>query len=64
MVQILRTSPIAVFRVFDRDGRAIGEVVQPESAPVVGWGARTVLLVRGKQGEDKPRPVGKVLLSA
>jgi hypothetical protein len=49
MVQILRRGSVAVFRVFDQDGRAIGEVVQPKSAPVVGLGARTVLLVRGEE---------------
>lgn len=64
MVQILRMRPIAVFRVFDRNGRAIGEVVQPRSAPVVGRGAGTVLLVRGKQGEDQSAPRSKALLSA
>jgi hypothetical protein len=48
MVQILSRKPVTVFRVFDRDGRAIGQVVQPRSAPVVGVGARTVLLVRGE----------------
>jgi hypothetical protein len=46
MVQILRRGPVAVFRIFDGDGRAIGEVVQPKSPRVVGRGASTVLLVR------------------
>ena len=46
MVQILRRGPVAVFRVFDGDGRAIGEVVEPKSLRVVGRGASTVLLVR------------------
>ena len=45
MVQILRREPVAVFRMFDRNGQAIGEVVQPKSAPELGRGARTVLLV-------------------
>lgn len=49
MVQILKRGPVAVFRVFDQNGRAIGEVVQPRSMPVVGVGARTVLLVRDKE---------------
>jgi hypothetical protein len=53
MVQMVREQPIAVFRVFDRDGQPIGEVVQPRTAPVVGRGARTVLLVRGE--EEKVR---------
>jgi hypothetical protein len=47
MVQILRRGQIAVFRVFDREGKPIGDVVQPKSTPVVGLGASTVLLVRG-----------------
>ena len=46
MVQILRRGQVAVFRVFDREGKLIGDVVQPKSTPVVGLGARTVLLVR------------------
>jgi hypothetical protein len=50
MVKILRTKPVTVFRVYDREGRAIGQVVQPRYAPVVGLGARTVLLVRGEEG--------------
>jgi hypothetical protein len=46
MVEMLRWKPVAVFRVMDRDGKPIGEVVQPKAAPIVGRGARTVLLVR------------------
>ncbi len=49
-----------VFRVFDQKGRPIGEVVQPVSAPVVGVGAKTVLLVRG----DRPRLLREALLPA
>lgn len=50
MVEILYRRPYAVFRVFDREGRPIGKVVRPSSEPVVGRGARTVLLVRpGKE---------------
>ena len=52
MVQVKRTKPIAVFQVLDRDGRPIGEVVQPISRPVLGCGARTVLLVR-EPGRDR-----------
>lgn len=48
MVEMTRQRPVAVFRVFDRDGRHIGEVVEPKSVPAVGWGARTVLLIRGE----------------
>ena len=47
MVKLTRGKPVAVFRVFDKDGRPIGEVVQPRVEPQVGRGAETVLLVRG-----------------
>jgi hypothetical protein len=56
MVQILRRGQIAVFRVFDREGKPIGDVVQPKSTPVVGLGARTVLLVRGDEAAVLPLP--------
>jgi hypothetical protein len=46
MVEMMSWHPVAVFRVLDREGQTIGEVVQPRAAPVVGRGARTVLLVR------------------
>lgn len=46
MVEMMSRNPVRVFRVFDREGQAIGEVVQPTSARVVGPGAGTVLLVR------------------
>jgi hypothetical protein len=46
MVEVLHRKPDAVFRVFDREGRPIGEVVQPKFEPIVGRGAKTVLLVR------------------
>jgi hypothetical protein len=42
-----REMPVAVFRIFDRDGQPIGEIVQPQFEPLVGRGAETVLLVRG-----------------
>jgi hypothetical protein len=51
MVEILHRKPYAVFRVLDREGRPIGEVVQPKFEPVVGRGAKTVLLVRPEKGE-------------
>jgi hypothetical protein len=51
MVEILHQKPYAVFRVFDREGRPIGEVVQPKLEPVVGRGAKTVLLVRPEKRE-------------
>jgi hypothetical protein len=49
MVQMMQRTPVVVFRVFDREGRPIGQVVQPKSAPVMGLGASTVLLVRGEE---------------
>jgi hypothetical protein len=57
MVEIARRNPVMVFRVLDREGRPIGEIVQPRVTPVVGRGAETVLLVRGEQvGEQRTRP--------
>ena len=47
MVQLAKWKPVKVFRIFDREGRPIGEVVQPRLDPLVGRGAGTVLLVRG-----------------
>jgi hypothetical protein len=49
MVEMLSWTPVTVFRVLDRDGLPIGEVVQPKVASVVGRGAGTVLLVRGME---------------
>jgi hypothetical protein len=49
MVEIASRNPVLVFRVLDRDGQPIGEVLQPKVAPVVGRGARTVLLVRSER---------------
>jgi hypothetical protein len=46
MVEVASSSPVMVFRVLDRDGQPIGQVIQPKTAPIVGLGARTVLLVR------------------
>lgn len=48
MVEIASRKPV-VLRVLDREGQPIGEVVQPRGVPVVGRGARTVLLMRGEQ---------------
>jgi hypothetical protein len=45
MVKMMHQKPYAVF-VFDREGRPIGQVVQPKFEPVVGRGEKTVLLVR------------------
>jgi hypothetical protein len=48
MLEITSRNPVMVFRVLDGDGQPIGQVIQPKTAPLVGVGARTVLLVRGK----------------
>ena len=48
MVKMTGWKPVTVFRVFDSEGRPIGEVVQPRFEPLVGRGAGTVLLVRGE----------------
>jgi hypothetical protein len=50
-----------VFRVFDQNGRPIGEVVRPMSAPVVGLGAKTVLLVRSEDGDRLGSPYEALL---
>jgi hypothetical protein len=55
MIEVTRTKPVAVFRVLDRDGCPIGEVVQPISRPVLGCGAGTVLLVRETRRETESR---------
>jgi hypothetical protein len=55
MVEIARRAPVMVFRVFDRNGQTIGQVVQPKTSPTVGVDARTVLLVRGEQLGEKLR---------
>ena len=49
MVMLMAAKPVVVYRVLDGAGRAIGEVVQPKSAPVMGRGAGTVLLIRGEE---------------
>ena len=46
MVMLMAAGPVVVYRVLDGAGQAIGEVVQPRSAPVMGRGAGTVLLNR------------------
>jgi hypothetical protein len=46
MLEIARREPVVVFRVLDRAGRAIGEVVHPRATPIIKRGAETVLLVR------------------
>jgi hypothetical protein len=54
MVKLTRGKPVTVFRVFDREGRPIGEVVQPRFEPLVGRGAETVLLVRDSSASLLP----------
>ena len=49
MVMLMTAKPVVVYRVLDGAGRAIGEIVQPKSAPVMGRGAGTVLLIRGEE---------------
>lgn len=53
MIEMTSWKPVAVFRVLDRNGHTIGEVVQPKSAPLVGRGAGTVLLVRDLDPGEK-----------
>lgn len=55
MVEITSRKPVMVFKVLDKNGRPIGQVVQPTTAPVVGRGARTVLLLRGESGGTELR---------
>lgn len=55
MVEKASSTPVRVFRVLDREGQPIGQVVQPKAAPVVGRGARTVLLVRTTTGGELVR---------
>jgi hypothetical protein len=50
MVEMMSWKPVAVFRVLDRQGKPIGEVVQPKTSSMVGRGAGTVLLVRDGDG--------------
>lgn len=48
MREMTSRSPIMVLKVVNREGEPIGEIMHPKAGPVVGRGARTVLLVRGK----------------
>jgi hypothetical protein len=57
MVMLMAAKPVLVYRVLDKAGRAIGDVVQPKSAPVMGRGAGTVLLIRGEEGRRSDGPV-------
>jgi hypothetical protein len=53
MMEIANRKPEMVFRVLDRDGVPIGRVIRPKASPIVGVGARTVLLVRGDGRAEK-----------
>jgi len=53
MVEIANRKPVMVFRVLDRNGEPIGQIIRPKTSPVIGVGARTVLLVRGERGGEK-----------
>jgi hypothetical protein len=48
--------PVLVYRILDGAGRAIGEVIEPKSRPVLAPGAGTVLLVRNEGEKSAPRP--------
>jgi hypothetical protein len=52
MVELARRQPVTVFRIMDREGQTIGEIVEPKVAPVLGRGAGTVLLVRESLGRE------------
>jgi hypothetical protein len=57
MVEMASRKPVLVVRMLDRQGRPIGQVIHPTVAPVVGRGAGTVLLVRGREGALLRDPV-------
>jgi hypothetical protein len=68
MVMLMTAGPVVVYRILDGAGRAIGEVVQPRSAPKIGRWAGTVLLSRdetencsGDAGLPVRRPTGSGL---
>ncbi len=50
MVELAQRQPVMVFRIMDREGQPIGEIIGPKSARVLGPGAGTVLLVRDSLG--------------
>jgi hypothetical protein len=55
MVEKANSTPVRIFRLLDWEGQPIGQVVQPKAAPVVGRGARTVLLMRTTTGGELVR---------
>jgi hypothetical protein len=50
MIMLTAVEPVVVYRVLDGKGSSIGEVIEPRTAPVVGRGAGTVLLIRKEYG--------------
>jgi hypothetical protein len=57
MVMLTAAGPVMVYRVLDKAGQAIGEVIQPRSRPALGPGAGTVLLVRpASRSIEHPTP--------
>jgi hypothetical protein len=56
MVEISSREPVVVFRVLDRNGQTIGEVVGPRTAPIMERGGETVLLVRGNRDGASQAP--------
>jgi hypothetical protein len=52
MVELARRQPVMIFRIMDREGQPIGEIVEPKAAPVLGRGAGTLLLVRESLGRE------------
>jgi hypothetical protein len=49
-VLLKEVEPVLIYRVVNREGLSVGEVIQPSAAPRMGRGAGTVLLVRSTTG--------------
>ena len=49
MVMLTEAEPVMVYRVLDGTGRAIGQVIQPRTRPVLAAGAGTILLIRNEK---------------
>jgi hypothetical protein len=58
MVMLKVPAAVVVYRVLDREGSAIGAIIEPRSTPMVGRGARTVLLVRNEEESSRVFPDG------
>ena len=52
MTETMKARPAKVFRVLDGEGRPIGRVVAPSTAPILACGGRTVLLIREEQRQN------------